>query len=136
MNRTMPAVVNYAPEPNSVEIREIPIPEIGDNDVLLAVQAVGVCGSDIHQRMGKQSWKVNYPVVLGHEFGGVIAKKGRNVKGFEEGDRVVSETHAVIDPASPYTRQGLYNLDPNRRGYGAGVDGAMTNFVKVPDRIL
>jgi len=132
----MPALVNYAPEPESVEIREIPVPEIGDNDVLLAVQAVGVCGSDIHQCYGKQSWKVNYPVVLGHEFGGIIAKKGRNVRGFEEGDRVVSETAAVIDPNSPYVRQGLYNLDPNRKGFGAGVDGAMTPFVKVPDRIL
>jgi alcohol dehydrogenase/L-iditol 2-dehydrogenase len=136
MSNKQPAVVNYAAEPESVEIREVSVPEIGDNDVLLAVQAVGVCGSDIHQMKGKQSWKVNYPVILGHEFCGIIAKKGRNVKGFEEGDRVVSETHAVIDLSSPYTRQGLYNLDPNRRGYGAGVDGAMTNFVKVPDRIL
>jgi len=136
MSNNMPAVVNYASEPESVEIREIPVPEIGDNDVLLAVQAVGVCGSDIHQMKGKQSWKVNYPVVLGHEFGGIIAKKGKNVRGFEEGDRVVSETAAVVDMSSPYARQGLYNLDPNRRGYGAGVDGAMTKFAKVPDRIL
>src|SRR5580658_5390606 len=132
MSNTMPAVVTYSSEPESVEIREIPIPEIGDNDVLLAVQAVGVCGSDIHQCMGKQSWKVNYPVVLGHEFGGIIARKGRNVRGFEEGDRVVSETHAVIDTNSAYARQGLYNLDPNRQGYGAGVNGAMTTFAKVP----
>jgi L-iditol 2-dehydrogenase len=136
MSNNMPAVVNFASEPESVEIREIPVPEIGDNDVLLAVQAVGVCGSDIHQMKGKQSWKVNYPVVLGHEFGGIIAKKGKNVRGFEEGDRVVSETAAVVDMSSPYARQGLYNLDPNRRGYGAGVDGAMTKFAKVPDRIL
>ena len=136
MSNNMPAVVNFAAEPESVEIREISVPEIGDNDVLLAVQAVGVCGSDIHQMKGKQSWKVNYPVVLGHEFGGIIAKKGKNVRGFEEGDRVVSETAAVVDMSSPYARQGLYNLDPNRRGYGAGVDGAMTKFAKVPDRIL
>src|ERR1700733_2708636 len=107
MSTKMPALINYAPEPESVEMREIPVPGIGDNDVLLAVQAVGVCGSDIHQCYGKQSWKVNYPVVLGHEFGGIIAKKGKNVRGFEEGDRVVSETHAIIDAASPFTRQGL-----------------------------
>ena len=44
----MPAVVNYGPEPNSVEFREVTVPRIGDNDVLLAVQAVGVCGTDIH----------------------------------------------------------------------------------------
>ena len=93
----MPAVVNYAPEPNSVEIREVPIPEIGDEDVLLAVQAVGVCGTDIHLAYGQRSGKINYPVILGHEFGGVIAQVGKNVRGFKEGDRVVSETAAVID---------------------------------------
>jgi L-iditol 2-dehydrogenase len=132
----MPAVVNYAPEPDSVELREVPVPEIGDNDVLLAVQAVGVCGSDIHQSLGQHSWKVSYPVVLGHEFGGVIVKMGKNVRGFNEGERVVSETAAVVDSTSPFTRRGLYNLDPNRLGFGAGVNGAMTKFVKVPERIL
>jgi L-iditol 2-dehydrogenase len=75
MNNEMPGIVNYGPEPNSVEVREIPVPEIGDEEVLLAVQAVGICGSDIHQALGQQSWKVNYPVVLGHEFAGII---GRN----------------------------------------------------------
>ena len=55
---------------------------------------------------------------------------------WREGDRVVSETAAVIDPDSPMTRKGLYNLDPGRRGFGAAVDGAMTRFVRVPARIL
>lgn len=132
----MTAVVNYAAEPHSVDLREIPVPDIGDSDVLLAVQAVGICGSDLHQYTGKQSWKVNYPVVLGHEFSGIIAAKGRNVQGFSEGDRVVSETAAVINPASSFSRQGLYNLDPNRLGFGYGVNGAMTSYVKVPERCL
>ena len=59
MNKKMPAVVNYAPEPNSVEIREVPVPEIGGQDVLLAVQAVGVCGTDIHLAYGQHSWKAD-----------------------------------------------------------------------------
>lgn len=132
----MLGVVNYAAEPHSVEVRELPIPEIGDTDVLLEMQAVGICGSDLHQYYGKQSWKVNYPVVLGHEFGGIIVKAGKDVKTFKEGDRVVSETAAVVNLASPYVRQGLYNLDPNRLGFGYGVHGAMTHFVKVPERCL
>ncbi|MBV9274466.1 MAG: zinc-binding dehydrogenase [Verrucomicrobia bacterium] len=136
MNRTMPAVVNYAPEPHSVELREVPVPEIGDDDVLLAVQAVGVCGTDIHVAYGQHRGKINYPVILGHEFGGVIVKTGKNVHGFKEGDRVVSETAAVIDETSPFVHRGLYNLDPGRRGYGFGVDGAMTHYTKVPQRIL
>ena len=130
------AVVNFSSEPHSVEIREFDRPEPGAEDIVLAVEAVGVCGSDLHQWTSTHSWKVNYPVVLGHEFGGRIAAVGSTVKGWKEGDRVVSETAAVIDPDSPLSREGLYNLDPTRRGFGYGVDGAMTKFVRVPARCL
>jgi L-iditol 2-dehydrogenase len=131
-----PAVVNFARAPHSVELREFERPEPGPDDVILAVEAVGVCGSDLHQWTATHSWPVNYPVVLGHEFGGRIAAVGAAVRGWREGDRVVSETAAVIDPNSPMSRAGLYNLDPSRRGFGYGVDGAMTRFVRVPARCL
>lgn len=130
------AVVNFAPEKHSVELREIPRATIGEEDVLLDVQAVGVCGSDLHMWTGQQSWPMKYPVVLGHEFCGVICEVGRRVSGWVVGERVVSETAAVIDPHSPMSRQGLYNLDPGRRGFGATVDGAMRRYVPVPARIL
>src|SRR5476651_2732665 len=104
----MIGLVNYSSEPHSVELRELPKPEIGEDDVLLAVQAVGVCGSDLHQYHGSQSWKVNYPVVLGHEFCGTIAKAGARVKAFKEGERVVSETAAVLPADSPFVKAGLY----------------------------
>src|SRR5258708_3053658 len=130
------AVVNYAPEKGSVEIREIARPEIGEEDVLLEVVNVGVCGSDLHQWTADHSWPVNYPVVLGHEFGGHIVETGRGVVGWKEGERVVSETAAVIDPNNPMSRRGLYNLDPTRKGFGYGVNGAMTRYVRVPARCL
>jgi alcohol dehydrogenase/L-iditol 2-dehydrogenase len=130
------AVVNYASEKGAVEIREIELPSIGDEDVLLEVANVGVCGSDLHQWTADHSWQVNYPVVLGHEFGGHIVAVGNRVAGWKEGDRVVSETAAVIDVNNPMSRRGLYNLDPTRRGFGYGVDGAMTRFVRVPARCL
>jgi alcohol dehydrogenase/L-iditol 2-dehydrogenase len=96
MSTTQAAVVQYALAPLAVELREIPVPEIGDHDVLLQVGAVSVCGSDVHQAHNTQSWPVNVPVVLGHEFGGTVARVGRGVKGFRDGDRVVSETAAEI----------------------------------------
>lgn len=130
------AVVNYGPEKYSVELREIPKATIRDDEVLLEVEAIGVCGSDLHMWTGQQSWPMRYPVVLGHEFCGVISQVGRGVAGWNEGDRVVSETAAVVDPNSPLTREGRYNLDPNRRGYGAVIDGAMRRYVPVPARIL
>jgi len=131
-----PAVVNFAPEKDSVEIRDLEKPDIGPEDVLLEVANVGVCGSDLHQWTADHSWPVNYPVVLGHEFGGHIVEKGQQVTGWEEGQRVVSETAAIISPENPMTRRGLYNLDSTRKGFGYGVDGAMTRFVRVPSRIL
>ena len=131
-----PAVVNYANEPGAVALQEVARPEIGEEDVLLEVGAVGVCGSDLHQWTAQHSWPVRYPVVLGHEFGGVIAAIGSRVIDFSPGDRVVSETAAIIDPSNPLSREGKYNLDPTRKGFGYGVDGAMTKYVCVPARCL
>lgn len=131
-----PAVVNYANERYAVELREVERPKIGPEDVLLKVAAVGVCGSDLHQWTADHSWPVNYPVILGHEFGGTIAQVGPRAAGWKEGDRVVSETAAIIDPLNPLSRQGLYNLDPTRKGFGYGTDGAMTEYVRVPARCL
>lgn len=136
MAETYPAVVNFSSAPGSVELRSIAAPTIGPEDVLLEVAYVGVCGSDLHQWHGSHSWPVNYPVVLGHEFSGRVARVGANVRGFEPGDRVVSETAAVINPDSPLSRRGLYNLDPGRKGFGYGVNGAMTRFVSTPARCL
>jgi alcohol dehydrogenase/L-iditol 2-dehydrogenase len=133
---SQPAVVNFGPEPYSVELRDIDEPLPGPDDVIMEVRAVGVCGSDLHMWTGHQSWKVDYPMVLGHEFSGVIRQVGSNVHGWHAGDRVVSETHARIDPDSPLSRRGLYNLDPRRGGFGAAVSGAMTHTVRVPTRIL
>src|ERR1700759_2804306 len=103
----MIGLVNFAKEPGSVELREIPDPQISEEDVLLRVDAVGICGSDLHQYHGKNSWQVNYPVVLGHEFAGVVAGVGNRVYGFREGDRVVSETAAVLPRDSGLIRRGL-----------------------------
>jgi len=131
-----PAVVQYALEPMAVELREVPVPAIGDTDVLLRVGAVSVCGSDVHQAYAQHSWPVNVPVILGHEFAGTVARAGRLVQGFAEGDRVVSETAAEICGACVMCRSGRYNLCPTRKGFGYGVNGAMAEYVKVPARCL
>ncbi|MGE4550028.1 MAG: zinc-binding dehydrogenase, partial [Opitutales bacterium] len=132
----MKAVVNFSTEPDSVELREVPEPQAEANEVIMEVDTVSVCGSDLHQWTGGHSWPVNYPVILGHEFAGHIAEIGSGVDGFSKGDRVTSETAAVVDPDSPLTLEGNYHLDPNRKGFGYGVDGAMTRYVRVPARCL
>jgi L-iditol 2-dehydrogenase len=136
MSESMIGVVQFDLKPHSVELRELPIPEIDDYDVLLRVGAVSVCGSDIHQYHGSQSWAVRTPVVLGHEFGGVVARTGKRVRNYKEGDRVVSETAASICQDCLYCRAGEYNLCPQRKGFGYGINGAMAGFVQVPERCL
>lgn len=133
------AVVNFSSEPHSVEVREVPRPSCGDEDVIVQVEAASVCGSDLHQWEGTNSWPVNYPVVLGHEFAGRVVELGKSVVAggkWQDGDRIVSETAAVVDMSGAMSRQGLYNLDPSRKGFGYGVNGAMTKYVKVASRLL
>lgn len=137
MTGSMAAVVHYALQEGAVELREVPAPEmLGDDEVLLASAAIGVCGSEVHQFHNTQSWKVNVPVVLGHEFCGVVARLGKKVTGFREGDRVTSETAARICGRCAYCRAGEYNLCPERLGFGYGVNGAMADYVNVPARCL
>ncbi|MFN0087340.1 MAG: zinc-binding dehydrogenase [Blastocatellia bacterium] len=136
MSRSMTAVVQYDLKPGSVEVREEAIPEIGEDEVLLQVGAVSVCGSDVHQYHASQSWPVAVPVILGHEFGGTVARAGSRVRSFREGDRVVSETASHICGTCMLCRTGAYNLCPQRKGFGYGINGAMAGFVRVPERTL
>jgi L-iditol 2-dehydrogenase len=132
----MKALVKYDVIPKAVELREVPVPEIGPDDILLEVRSVGVCGSDIEMWHHQVTFPVNVPVILGHEFCGVVQSTGSNVMEFKIGDRVVSETAAYICGKCHHCRSGEYNLCPSRKGYGSGVSGAFTRFVAVPQRIL
>ncbi|MCI0525704.1 MAG: zinc-binding dehydrogenase [Acidobacteria bacterium] len=136
MKSKMAAVVQYDLKPGSVEVREMAIPEIGEDEALLQVGAVSVCGSDVHQYHGSQSWPVAVPVVLGHEFGGIVAMTGSRVRSVKEGDRVVSETASYICGKCMMCRTGAYNLCPERKGFGYGINGAMAGYVKVAERCL
>ena len=133
----MAAIVHYAVCEGCVELREVAQPEDpGAGEVVLKTEAVGVCGSEVHQYHNTHSWPVNVPVILGHEFAGTVARVGEGVHAFREGDRVVSETAARICGECAYCRSGEYNLCPKRLGFGYGVDGAMAQFVRVPARCL
>ena len=132
----MTAVVKYGQENEMVELREVPEPAPGDNDVLLRVKAVGVCGSDIEMWRHRFTYKVNTPVIQGHEFCGQIEEVGSGVKGWKKGDRVVSETSAYVCGTCRFCRSGDYNLCPSRLGFGYGTNGAMTRFVAVRQQIL
>jgi len=132
----MQAVVKYAYEDGAVEIRDVPEPVMGADQVLLEVKAVGVCGSDIHMWREHHSWEIKLPLVLGHEFSAVVTDVGADVAGIVVGDRVTCETAAEVCGRCTYCLSGDYNLCPHRKGYGALYDGAMTRYVAARPQIL
>lgn len=95
-----------------------------------------MCGSDIEFWRHSITFPVNTPVIQGHEFAGVILRRGSQVGDWQEGDEVVCETAAYICGRCRQCRTGNYNLCPERLGFGYGTDGAFAKYVRVPERIL
>ncbi|GAC1398625.1 MAG: hypothetical protein NVS4B12_27150 [Ktedonobacteraceae bacterium] len=126
------AAVLYAP--HDVRIEERPMPQVGPNDVLVEIKAVGVCGSDVHYyehgRIGP--YIVRQPLILGHESAGVIVAVGAGVNQSRIGERVAIEP-GIPDGICEQCRAGHYNLCPNVRFFGTPpIDGAFANYVTVP----
>ncbi|MDR1536228.1 MAG: zinc-binding dehydrogenase [Planctomycetota bacterium] len=132
----MKAVVKFGRRDGEVELREVREPEIGERQVLLRVKAVGVCGSDIHMWRETHSWAIKTPLILGHEFSGVIERIGGGVENFKIGQRVTCETAARVCGHCLYCRTGEYNLCPERLGFGALIDGVMAEFAAVRPEII
>ncbi len=132
----MKAVMKYDNIAGATEIREVPVPEIGPHDVLVHVAFIGVCGTDPHMHQNLVTFKINVPLVFGHEFAGTIEKVGDDVRGWKVGDRVTAETHADYCGECELCRTNRYHLCRDRKGYGFKAHGAFAKYVKVPARIL
>ena len=118
---------------------EVPMPEYGDDDVLIRVMACAICGSDVHGMDGSSGRRIP-PIIMGHEASGVIEKAGANVKGYQAGDRVTFDSTEYCGVCERCAR-GEINLCESRRVLGVScVDyrrhGAMAEYVAVPARIL
>jgi L-iditol 2-dehydrogenase len=126
-------------EYNQFAYEDIPLPELGLEDVLVQVRACGICGSDVHGMDGSSGRRIP-PLIMGHEASGVIAKVGAEVAGWAEGDRVTFDS-TVYPLDDWYTRQGLYNLSDGRQVLGVSCEdyrrhGAFAEYVAVPQHIL
>lgn len=130
----MKAVVKYGKGKGLVEIQEVPEPKMKDDEVLIEVKAVSVCGSDLH--IYHDSHPYWPPMILGHEFSGVIADVGKEVKGWKVGDRIVSETRIGSCGVCYTCLSGFPQVCEQKRPYGIGVNGAYTKFVAGPSRLL
>ncbi len=117
-------------KPKSVNCVEIPEPEIKPYEVLIKVDSVGICGSDIN-RIAEDNEKWN-KVVLGHEFAGIVIKTGSNVTNIKVKDRV-SAAPLIPCHVCDKCRQGLFSLCKNYTFIGSRLNGAMAEYVAVPE---
>ena len=130
----MKALVKTAKGPGNLELRDVPVPAPGPGEVLLKVLAAGVCGTDIHVR--DDTFPYWPPVILGHEFCGRVEQLAEGVTLVEEGDRVVGEPHTKACGHCPLCRTGNIQICPDKRSPGWGIDGAMAEFMVMPEHLL
>ena len=117
-----------------IELGEAPMPKMGPDDVLIKVQSVGVCGSDLHYyRSGAiGDFKVEFPFVLGHEAAGIVEDVGENVTTLKKGERV------CMEPGVPCMKceeclSGHYNLCKDVRFWATPpYDGVLSEYVAHP----
>lgn len=126
-------------EYNRFALEEVPAPDPGPEDVLVRVEACGICGSDVHGMDGS-SGRRRPPIIMGHEAAGVIERVGPGVTGWAPGERVTFDSTIYCGSCS-YCRDGQINLCDGRRVLGVSCEeyrqhGAFAEFVVVPERIL
>ena len=138
----MKGVVKYHSGEGFVELREIESALPGPDQVKVEVRAVGVCGSDLHIYHDDIGIPVVPPVVLGHEFSGVVLEKGARVgESVEIGDRVTGESNVSWCGTCRYCLEGYYNLCSDRRVLGYSSHGAYAQYCnvrtvhKLPDEV-
>lgn len=116
-----------------VRYEMVDIPEIAEKEVLVNVKYVGICGSDLPRSMvSGLSGNTAYPLILGHEFSGEVAKVGDRVKNIRVGDRV---TVAPLVPCKKcdYCKNGNFGLCDDYNIIGTRVNGALAEYVRVPE---
>lgn len=122
---------------NHFEYRDVPDPEPKEDEVLVRVRAVGICGSDVHGQDGSTGRRIP-PVIMGHEAAGDIAALGSAVTGLTVGERVTFDSTLYCGECF-YCRRGEINFCENRRVLGVSADeyrqnGAFAEYVAVPAR--
>ncbi len=126
-------VKKYAKE--GVWLEDVPMPEVGNNDVLIKIQKTAICGTDIHI-YNWDEWAqktIPVPMTIGHEFAGVIADIGANVTKFKVGDIVSGEGHIVCDQCRNCLA-GRRHLCPNTQGIGVNITGAFSEYLSIPEK--
>ena len=113
---------------DKMALLDIEEPKAVKNLVKIKVEYSGICGSDLHSFKGEYG-NIKTPVVLGHEFSGIVVEVGEDVKNVKVGDRVTSETTFETCGECDYCKSKDYNLCPSRKGIGTQVNGSFAEYV-------
>jgi propanol-preferring alcohol dehydrogenase len=116
-----------------LKLEEIPIPTVGEKDVLIEIRAAGVCGSDLHFIHGDIPLPTKLPVTPGHEMAGIVVETGKSVTDLKKGDRV-SVNYMVSCGDCEYCNQGADNLCTKVGSLCHTFDGGFAEYVLVPER--
>lgn len=131
----MKAVVKASSGYDQMQLQEKQEPTVSGNLVKIETAYTGVCGTDIHTFTG-QYRNSRTPLILGHEFSGVVVEVGPDVKKVKVGDRVVSETTFETCGKCRYCKEGDYNLCSNRKGIGTQQDGSFADYLVAPEQSI
>ena len=129
---TMKALGKLAPGPG-LELHRAPLPEMGHNDLLIKIRKTAICGTDVHID-GWDEWAsktIPVPLIIGHEYVGVVAGIGQEVSGFALGDRVTGEGHVTCGHCRN-CRAGRRHLCRNSVGVGVNRPGAFAEYLVIP----
>ena len=127
--------------PGKIKFRQVEQPKSQPDEVLIKVERIGVCGSDIHVYHGLHPY-TSYPVVQGHEVSGIVAEIGKDVTGFQKGDKVVFTPQVTCGTCYP-CRHGMEHICDDLKVMGFQTDGAAQEYfpvvaskvLKVPESI-
>lgn len=117
--------------PNQFAPAEIEKPQIGPDEILLEMKAAAICGTDMRILTGKKTKGVRYPSVIGHEFCGIIAEVGADVKGYEVGEKVAVANVIPCHHCSSCLR-GRTNACLDRKAIGYEFDGGFEEYIRIP----
>ncbi len=130
----MKALVKTCRGVGNIELKDMKVPEVGPNDVLIKVKYSAVCATDVH--LFHDRFANSPPFTLGHEFSGIVERVGKEVSTFSPGARVVSENNPFACGTCRICRMGLPNLCPHKKAMGIHSDGSFAEYVRLPAHLL
>jgi len=130
----MTMLAAYLVKPGRFELRNVPMPSVGDDQVLVKIARTGICGTDMHIFNGHYAAD-KLPLIPGHEFTGTVVESGKNVEGTKVGQSVVVDMNIGCGHCYWCRRNEILNC-PDMQQMGITINGAFAEFIAVPARLV